>query len=89
MSGKRADGGGSKVVTALVGFVAAFGARKLLHFAWKRITGKEPPEPEDPQSALGEAVAWAMVTAVGVQLARMLAVRSASRRSAAPSEPEE
>lgn len=89
MSGKRADGGGSKVITALVGFVAAFGARKVLHFAWKKVTGKEPPEPEDPQAALGEAVVWAMVTAVGVQLARMLAIRSASRRSVAPSEPEE
>lgn len=89
MSGKRADGGGSRVITALVGFVAAFAARKVLHFAWKRVTGKEPPEPEDPQSALGEAVVWAMVTAVGVQLARTLAIRSASRRSAAPSEPAE
>jgi hypothetical protein len=89
MSGKRANGGGSRVVTALVGFVAAFGARKLLHFAWKRVTGKEPPEPEDPQSALGEAVAWAIVTAVGVQLARMLATRAASRRSAEPGDPPE
>jgi hypothetical protein len=89
MSGKRANGGGSRVVTALVGFVAAFGARKVLHFAWKRVTGKEPPEPEDPQSALGEAVTWAVVTAVGVQLARMLATRAASRRSVEPGEPPE
>lgn len=90
MSGKRADGGGSKVITALVGFVAAFGARKVLHFGWKRVTGKEPPELEDPQSALGEAIAWAVVTAIGVQLARMVAIRSASRRSAVPpSETEE
>jgi hypothetical protein len=89
MSGKRADGGGNRVITALVGFIAAFGARKMLHFAWKRVTGKEPPEPEDPQSALGEAIVWAMVTAVGVQLARLLAIRSATRRSAVTAEPPE
>jgi uncharacterized protein DUF4235 len=89
MSGKRADGGGSRVITALVGFAAAFGARKLLHFGWKRVTGKEPPEPDDPQSALGEALVWAMVTAVGVQLARMLATRAATRRSAVTAEPPE
>jgi Protein of unknown function (DUF4235) len=88
MSGKRANGG-SRVITALVGFVAAFGARKLLHFAWKRVTGKEPPQPEDPQSALGEAVVWATVTAVGVQLARMLATRAATRRTEVTAEPRE
>lgn len=88
MSGKRASGG-SRVITALVGLAAAFGARKVLRFAWKRITGKEPPELEDPQAGLGEAVAWAMLTAVGVQLARMLATRATSRRSAVTSEPPE
>jgi Protein of unknown function (DUF4235) len=88
MSGKRANGG-SRVMTALVGFAAAFVARKVLQFAWKKATGKEPPEPEDPQAALGEAVAWATVTAVGVQLARMLATRAASRRSAVTADPPE
>lgn len=88
MSDKQANGG-SRVITALVGFVAAFVARKALHFAWKRATGKEPPEPDDPQSALGEALVWAMVTAIGVQLARMLATRAATRRSAVTGEPPE
>jgi hypothetical protein len=85
MSDKRA--GGSRVLTGVVGFAAAFVARKLIQFAWKKITGREPPEPDDPQVALGEAVAWALLTSVTVQLARMLATRATSRRSIEPAEP--
>jgi hypothetical protein len=86
MSGKRGNGG-NKMLTAAVGFAAAFAARKVLHFAWKQVTGKEPPEhPEDPQVALGEAVTWALVVGVGVHMARMLATRAATKRVAEPSE---
>jgi hypothetical protein len=81
--------GGNKVISGLVGFAAAFGARKMLIFAWKRITGKEPPEhPEDPQVALGEALGWALVLGVGVQVVRMLALRAMSKRIAGPADPE-
>src|SRR5260370_3703394 len=80
MSGKRADGG-NRVLTGLVGFVAAFAARKVLHFAWTRITGKEPPEhPEDPQVGLGEALTWGIVIGAGVHVARLLATRATARR---------
>jgi hypothetical protein len=88
MAAKKGSGG-SKLVSGVVGFAAAFGARKMLIFAWKRITGKEPPEhPEDPQVALGEALSWALVLGVGVQVARMLALRAASKRIAGPADPE-
>jgi hypothetical protein len=80
MSGKRA-GAGSKAVGALVGAAAAFAARKLLSFAWTKVTGKEPPEhPEDPQVALHEALIWGMVLGAGVSAARMLATRATSAR---------
>jgi Protein of unknown function (DUF4235) len=80
MSGKRSDTG-SRAINGLVGMAAAFGARKVINFAWKRITGKEPPEhPEDPQVALGEALIWGIVVGAGVHTARMLASRAASRR---------
>jgi hypothetical protein len=84
MADKRAAGG-NRMLSAVVGFAAAFGARKMLIFAWKKITGKEPPEhPEDPQVALGEALTWGILLGVGVQLARMLALRAATRRVAGP-----
>jgi Protein of unknown function (DUF4235) len=80
MSAKRADAG-SRVVTTAAGLAAQFVARKLLSFAWTKITGKEPPEhPDDPQVALGEAVLWGIVLGAGVGTARLLATRAAGRR---------
>ena len=65
------------MINALVGMAAAFVARKVLHFAWTKITGKEPPEhPEDPQVALGEALVWGVVIGAGVHTARVLATRA-------------
>jgi hypothetical protein len=89
MADKRAAGG-NRMLSAVVGFAAAFGARKMLIFAWKKITGKEPPEhPEDPQVALGEALTWGILLGVGVQVARMLALRAATKRTAGPADPAE
>ena len=87
MASKQGSGG-NRAVTAIVGFGAAFVARKVIQLAWKQITGKEPPEPEDPQVALAEALAWGVAMAVGVQVARMLAVRAATKSPAEPAEVE-
>jgi hypothetical protein len=81
MAGKRGGSSGSKAVNALIGAAAAFGARKLLFIAWKQVTGKEPPDhPEDPQTALGEAIIWGILVGAVVSTARMLATRAASGR---------
>ena len=78
MSGKGASAS-SKAVTALAGAAAAFVARKVIIFAWKQATGKEPPDhPEDPQVALAEALIWGVVLGAGVSVAKMLATRAAS-----------
>jgi hypothetical protein len=83
MSAKRADAG-SRVVNALAGMAAAFVARKLLSFGWTKVMGKEPPEsPEDPQVALGEALAWGILMGVGVGTARMLVTRAVTQRAQA------
>lgn len=86
MSGKGASAS-SKAVTALAGAAAAFVARKVLIFAWKRATGKEPPDhPEDPQVALTEALIWGVVLGAGVSVAKMLATRAASGHRQYPRE---
>ena len=75
-----ADKGG-KALVSLAAFGAAFGARKLVTLAWKQVTGKEPPtDPQDPQVGIGEALSWAVLTGVAIETARLLAVRTASRR---------
>jgi hypothetical protein len=83
MSAQRADAG-SRVLNAVAGMAAAFVTRKLLSFAWTKVMGKEPPEsPEDPQVALGEALAWGLLMGAGVGTARMLATRVITQRAAA------
>jgi Protein of unknown function (DUF4235) len=81
MPGKGTDYVG-KAINAMAGAVAAFIARKAIIFAWTKITGKRPPEAaEDRKFTIGEALAWAFVTGAGVGVARVLAVRLASRQS--------
>jgi len=81
MPGKGTDYAG-KAINAMAGAAAAFIARKAIVFAWTKITGRKPPEaPEDEKVAIGEAVAWALVVGAGVGVARVLAVRLASRQS--------
>ncbi|HEY2640013.1 MAG TPA: DUF4235 domain-containing protein [Streptosporangiaceae bacterium] len=80
MAGKQSSS--ARAINALAGAAAAFGARKLITFGWKKLTGKEPPEhPEDPQVALREALVWGVVLGVTVSTARMLAMRATSRRT--------
>jgi hypothetical protein len=82
MSAKGGDYG-SKAVTTLAGLAAAFVARKAIVFAWTKITGREPPgKAEDPDVALGEALAWTVLLGAGVAVAKVLAVRLATRQSA-------
>ena len=74
---------GSKAATTLAGAAAAFVARKAISFAWTKATGKEPPgKAEDPDVAIGEALAWTVVLGIGVAVARVLAVRLVNRQSA-------
>jgi hypothetical protein len=64
------------LVSALIGAAVA---KKALDTGWKAATGKKPPEnPADPDVAMGEAVAWAIVSGTFVALARMLAQRRAA-----------
>ena len=55
----------------------------MIIFAWTKATGKEPPgKAEDPEVAIGEALAWTVVVGIGVAVARLLAVRLVSRQAA-------
>ncbi|MFC3997765.1 DUF4235 domain-containing protein [Nocardiopsis sediminis] len=71
----------AQIVGGAAALAAGFVARKVLTFAWTQATGKEPPtEPESLEVGLGEALGWAVVTGVGMEVARVLAVRAAYRR---------
>lgn len=71
----------AKIVGALASMAAGFAARKVIEFGWKKITGKEPPtEPESPEVALAEALGWAVVMGVGMEVTRLLATRIVAKR---------
>jgi hypothetical protein len=80
MSDQRSDIA-TKVAGMAAAFAAAFVARKIITFAWTKITGKEPPvSPEDPEVGIREALGWAVVTGVGLEAARLLATRAAAKQ---------
>jgi len=80
MPGKGGDYGG-KAVNAAAGAAATFVARKLIIFGWTKITGRQPPgKAEDPDVAIGEALLWTLVVGLGVAVARLLAMRFATRQ---------
>lgn len=80
MPGKGGDYG-SKMINALAGAAAAYVARKAIGFAWTKATGRQPPDSDERQAGLGEAVAWAVVIGAGVGVARVLATRLAARQA--------
>jgi hypothetical protein len=88
MSEKRGDGA-SKAMGAVAAFAAAFIARKVITFGWKRLFGKEPPsDPHDPLVGTGEALGFAIVMGVVMGAARVLAIRAATGQiRRAPDEP--
>ncbi|MFC7729240.1 DUF4235 domain-containing protein [Actinomadura keratinilytica] len=72
---------GWRLVAGAAAFAGGFAARKLITLAWKKTTGKEPPtNPESPEVALSEAVGWAVIMGVGMEVARLLATRAAARQ---------
>jgi Protein of unknown function (DUF4235) len=82
MKDKNKEDFNTKVVNGLATMSAAFVARKVLMFAWTKVTGKEPPtNPEDPRVALPEALGWSVMVGITVAVVRVLAVRAVSRQS--------
>jgi hypothetical protein len=79
----------TRIVGGIAAAAAGFVARKVTIFVWTRITGKEPPaNPQDPEVRLAEAIGFAVVMGVGMEVARLLATRAAVKRLAAgPAEP--
>ncbi|HTU76288.1 MAG TPA: DUF4235 domain-containing protein [Trebonia sp.] len=72
---------GSKLVTAIATAATVWAARKLLALAWRRATGKTPPDPADPQVRIVEALSWAAVVGVTVEATRLFTARWTGRRT--------
>lgn len=70
-----------RIIGGLVALGVGFVTRKAIEFAWTKATGKKPPaDPDSLDISLGEAIGYAVVTAVGMEVARIVATRAASKR---------
>ncbi|MCC5580767.1 MULTISPECIES: DUF4235 domain-containing protein [Microtetraspora] len=70
-----------RIVGGLVGIGVGFASRKVLSFAWQKTTGKKPPASADSLDiSLGEAIAYAVVMGLGMEVARIVAVRAAAKK---------
>ncbi|RBQ19652.1 DUF4235 domain-containing protein [Spongiactinospora rosea] len=70
-----------RAIGGLVALGVGFATRKAIEFGWQKATGKKPPaDPDSPDIGMAEAIGYAVVTAVGMEVARIVATRAAARR---------
>ncbi|MCT9929521.1 DUF4235 domain-containing protein [Planotetraspora sp. A-T 1434] len=70
-----------RIVGGLVGLAVGFASRKVLSFAWEKATGKKPPASADSlEIGLGEAIAYAVVMGLGMEITRIVTTRAAAKK---------
>jgi hypothetical protein len=70
-----------RVIGAVVALGVGYGTRKAIEFGWKKATGKKPPaDPNSLETGLVEAIGFAVVLGVGMEVARIVATRTAHKR---------
>ncbi|MDP9866611.1 MULTISPECIES: DUF4235 domain-containing protein [Streptosporangium] len=70
-----------RAIGGLVGLATAWAAKKVIGFAWEKATGKKPPaDSESLDISLGEAIGYAVVMGVGMQVAQIVVGRTAKKR---------
>ncbi|GGK72804.1 hypothetical protein Sme01_07680 [Sphaerisporangium melleum] len=70
-----------RLIGAVVALGVGFATRKAIEFGWQKATGKKPPaDPNSLETGLAEAVGFAVVLGVGMEVARIVATRSAHKR---------
>lgn len=68
-----------KLVGALSAITAGLLAKKAMEEAWRKRRGTDPPiNPAGPDTTWGQAIAWTLVSGVGIALARLIAERAAA-----------
>lgn len=55
-------------------------AAKAVNAVWELATGDTPPEPNDPDVPLRQAVTWAIASGVGIGLSQLLVNRFAANQ---------
>lgn len=69
-----------KVYAGVIGAATTLVAQKLVTMAWEASTGSEPPDPNDPETPLTQALIWAASSGLGVGVAQLVMNRWVQRR---------
>lgn len=69
-----------KVYAGAVGAVTTIVAQKLVTKVWEVSTGEPPPDPNDPEAPLTQALIWAAASGLGVGMAQLVMNRLVHQR---------
>ena len=69
-----------KIYAGVLGASTTFVAQKLITKAWETATGDVPPDPNDPETPLTQALIWALCSGLGVGMAQLTMNRYMQRR---------
>lgn len=67
------------VIGALAAVVAGAAAQRVLEKVWGAVVGDKPADLDDPDTGIGEALLWALLSGVVVTVVRQLATREVKR----------
>ena len=76
-----------KIAFGALGVVAGATAVKLLRGTWVRLTGQEPPDPNDPAVPVGTALVWVAVSGALLAGTQMLVNRFGVKQWQAKAKP--
>ena len=71
---------GSKIAMGALGAAAGSLAARALGGGWKKVTGKQPPNPNDPEVPVLQALAWVAASGLIMAGAQVLVNRFGVRR---------
>lgn len=68
-----------KIYAGVLGAATTIVAQKLVTKAWEASTGETPPDPNDPDTPMAQALIWALASGFGVGVAQLTMNRYVSR----------
>lgn len=70
-----------RLIGAVIGLGTGFVARKAIEWGWQKVTGKKPPaDPDSLEISMAEAIGYAVVMGVGMEVTRIVATRTVAKR---------
>lgn len=69
-----------KIYAGVLGAATTLLAQRVVTEMWETATGDTPPDPNDPDTPLAQALIWALCSGVGVGMAQLTMNRYMQRR---------